>query len=178
MKTKKAVDTFSGESSKRGRPRLEQYTTVSGHANNFKTMLTERWSVLKEPLLKCSNAKEVSDIFETYAQPYAQEFVPRLAADILELIQDRKFPQRGKAQIGFIAESLAGRPSITFRTSRDVCAKMRAAEDAKSPYRIIRKEFYVVCECGYKGPTEYNACRKCGAQISFLEEQLSGLMHF
>jgi hypothetical protein len=35
-----------------------------------------------------------------------------------------------------------------------------AAEGAKSPYKIIRKEFYVVCECGYSGPAEYDACRK------------------
>jgi hypothetical protein len=175
MSAKKVVDRFSEESPKRGRPRLEQYTTVSGHADNFKFMLTEKWSVLKEPLLKCSNAQDVSTVYENYAQPYAQEFVPRLAADILELIQDSKFPQRAKAQVGFIAESLAGRPSLSLRTSRDVCAKMRAAERAKSPYRIIRKEFYVVCECGYKGPAENDACRKCGAQISFLEEILANL---
>jgi hypothetical protein len=167
MSAKKVVDRFSEESPKRGRPRLEQYTTVWGRAANFKFMLREKWSSLKEPLMTCRDAKDVTNIFQNYAQPYAQEFVPYFAADILELIQDRKFPQRAKAQIGFIAESLAGRPSITFRTSRDVCAKMRAAEAAKSPYKIIRKEFYVVCECGYKGPAEYSACRKCGAHISF-----------
>jgi hypothetical protein len=116
--------------------------------------------------------------FENHAQPYAQQFVPRLASDIFELIKEAKFPQKAKAQINYIAESLAGRPTVSLRTSRDICGKMRAEESAKSPYKIIRKEFYVVCECGYKGPAEFDACRKCGAQISYLPEILLGSKPF
>jgi hypothetical protein len=96
----------------------------------------------------------------------------RLAADIFELIKG--FAERAKAQVKYTAESLAGRPTISLRTSRDICGKMRKEESANSPYKIIRKEFYVVCECGYKGPAEFDACRKCGAQISYLQDVLFG----
>jgi hypothetical protein len=51
-------------------------------------------------------------------------------------------------QINYLAESFAGRPTGAFRTSRDVCAKLRAEEERESPQRIIRKECYVRCERG------------------------------
>jgi hypothetical protein len=124
--------------------------------------------------LGCQNKEEVIAAFENHAQPYGQEFVPRLASDILKLIKEIGFPLRGKAQVKYIAESLAGRPTVSLRTSRDICGKIRAEENAKSPYRIIRKEFYIVCECGYKGPVEFDACRKCGAQIDYLRDALLG----
>ncbi len=59
-------------------------------------------------------------------------------------------------------------------TSRDICARERASERKKSPYKIVRHEYYVECSCGYKGPAHDNACRKCGAEIDFLPEVLMG----
>ncbi len=103
--------------------------------------------------------------FEKNAQPYVGEFVPRLAPDILALIRDASLPKRAKAQIGFVADSLAGRPNIEFRTSRDICVKERKRRRAKSPHKIVRKEFYVECSCGYEGPARNSACQKCGAEI-------------
>jgi hypothetical protein len=70
---------------------------------------------------------------------------------------------------------LAGRPIVEARTSRDICAKGLAEEKAKSPNKILRREFYVECSCGFKGPALNNACRKCRAQISFLPELLRDL---
>jgi hypothetical protein len=141
---------------------------------NYKYSLSQVWPKLSSPLLKSQKTEDVIEAFENHGQPYSQEFVPRLASDIFELIKETKFPQRAKAQTNYLAESLAGRPTVSLRTSRDICGKMRAGEAAKSPHKIIRKEFYIVCECGYKGPAEYDACRKCGAQISFLPDLLFG----
>jgi hypothetical protein len=172
---KKQVDGFSEKPTKRGRPRIAQYTTVWGRAANYKLMLSEKWPNLGNALMRCLQEADVIDVFEVHAQPYARQFVPHLASDILELIRSAKFPQRANARIKYMAESLAGRPSVTLRTSREVCAKLRAIEGAKSPYKIIRKEFYIVCQCGYKGPGEYNACPKCHAQISFINEILADM---
>jgi hypothetical protein len=122
--------------------------------------------------------EDVTKAFEDHAKPYAQEFVPRLASDIFKSIKETKFPQRAQAQINYIAESVAGRPAVGLRTSRDICGKIRAEERAKSTYKIIRKEFYIVCECGYQGPAEYDACRRCGAQISHLPAILFGSKPF
>jgi hypothetical protein len=172
---KKTVDAFSEKRTKRGRPRIAQYKTVWGRAANYKLMLSEKWADLGNALMGCEREADVIDVFQVHAQPFAHQFVPHLASDILELIKNAKFPRRANAQIKYMAESLAGRPSVTLRTSREVCAKLRAIESTKSPYKIIRKEFYIVCECGYKGPAEYNACPKCRAQISFVNEILADI---
>jgi hypothetical protein len=75
--------------------------------------------------------------------------------DILVVKMEKKFPKRAMPQIKFLANSLnslAGRPNVEFRTSRDICAKALAEEKARSPYKILRKEFYIECSCGFKGP--------------------------
>jgi hypothetical protein len=178
LNPEKPIDTFSEESRKRGRPRIARYPEVWGRAGNYRFSLFQVWPKLCAPLLRSQRGEDVIEAFENHAQPYAQEFVPRLASDISELIKQAGFPQRANAQINYIAESVAGRPTVSLRTSRDICGKMRAEEGAKSSYKIIRKEFYVVCECGYKGPAEYDACRKCGAQISHLPDILFGSRSF
>ena len=170
----KPIEAHSEKRPKRGRPRVARYPEVWGRAGNYKYSLSQAWPKLCTPLLNAQNVEAVIAAFEDHGQPYAQDFVPRLAPDIFEVIKESNFPQRAKAQINYLAESLAGRPTVSFRTSRDICGKMRAEESAKSPYKIIRKEFYVVCECGYKGPAEFDACRKCGAQISYLPDILFG----
>jgi len=58
------------------------------------------------------------------------------------------------------------------RTSRDICGEARAQERAKSPHKIIRKESYVECSCGYQGPALNGAGRKCGAEIPLSFEEL------
>jgi len=102
--------------------------------------------------------------FRQFAEPYARQFVPGLSGDILSLLNDPDFPQRAIPRIKFLARSLAGRPTLSFRTSRDICEKAAAQEKLKSPHRILRQEFYIECSCGYQGPALDNACRKCGAQ--------------
>ena len=89
---------------------------------------------------------------------------PRLSADVLSLLNDPHFPQRSIPRIKFLARSLAGRSTLSFRSSRDICEKVAAQEMRQSPHRILRREFYIECSCGYKGPALDNNCRKCGAE--------------
>lgn len=163
-KPEKALDAFS-EKRRRGRPEKIPRSWIIGRAPNYRTSLEYVWPKLSGPLLAANTDEQVIEAFEQYAQPYANNFVPSFASDILALIHDPHFPKRAKAQIGFLADSLAGRPEITARRSRDICAEERAIQRAKSPHRILRKEFYIECSCGYKGPARNDACRKCGAEI-------------
>ena len=158
------LDKVSGKRGK-GRPQHIERETVSGHSENYRYQLAEVWARLSGPLVSAETAEQIIAAFKEHGQPYASGFVPRLASDILVLIRDRNFPKTADARIGFLADSLAGRPNVEFRTSRDICGKERAKTRAKSPHRIIRKEFYIECSCGYKGPALDDACRKCGAQI-------------
>jgi hypothetical protein len=160
----KALDTSSGKRG-RGRPVTIPRSWVIGRAENYRTMLAQVWAGLFGPLLAAESEQHVRAAFEEHGQPYAGEFVPRLVADIVAVVHDSAFPKRPKARIGFLADSLGGRPTVTLRTSRDICSKERAKRREKSPHKIIRHEFYVECECGYKGPARDNACRKCGAEI-------------
>lgn len=150
----------------RGRPQRIPKEWVLGRAPNFRRSLGYVWPELCGPLLAATTEGQVIDAFQKHAPSYAKNFVPRFAADILALIHDPHFPaRRAKAQIRFLADSLAGRPDISARRSRDICAEARAAQRAKSKHTILRTEFYVECSCGYKGPARDNACKKCGANI-------------
>ena len=151
----------------RGRPQKIARSWVVGRAPNYRRALGYVWAELSGPLLAATTAEQVIEAFQKHASLYASNFAPRFAADILALIHDPHFPRRRlKAQIGFLADSLAGRPDITARRSRDICTEERAAHRATSnQHKILRTEFYIECSCGYKGPARDSACRKCGAEI-------------
>lgn len=127
---------------------------------------------LGTPLIAAETEEQVAEAFRSYGRPYDTEFVPRLATDILDVKSEKKFPKRVIPQIKFLANSLARRPNVESRTSRDICAKALAEEKARSPHKILRKEFYIECSCGFKGPALNDACRKCGAEINFLPDLL------
>jgi hypothetical protein len=171
-KTMKTAIDGNSVKRKRGRPRECQYPEILGRADNYRGIFTEIWLRLSVPLRTARNEQEIIEAFRIAGEPYAEEFVPRLAGDILRVLGEKKFPTRAKAQIRFLANSLAGRPDVEARTSRDICAKGLAEEKSRSPHRILRKEYYVECSCGFMGPAFNDACRKCGAGISFVSDLL------
>lgn len=94
---------------------------------------------------------------------------------ILSVLREKTFPKTMPAQLDYLADSLAGMGQVSPRSSRDICGRERARERAKSPHRIIRKEFYIECTCGYRGPALNNACRRCRAEIPLSAEDLHSL---
>jgi hypothetical protein len=165
---KKTLDAFS-EKRGRGRPYKVRASEVTGRAYNYRLIFSQTWDLLGEHLLRARTEEEVLQAFARTG--YKSEF-EHIASLILAVLHDADFPKRNrKARINFLADSLAARGVVTPRTSRDICGKARAKERAKSSHKIVRKEFYVECSCGYKGPARDNACRKCGAEIplSFYE---------
>lgn len=167
------LDRFSKKTS-RGRPSKIPASWVIGRAGNLRIQLTQLWPKLEVPLLASRTEQDIATAFENYGQPYTSHYVPGLVADVLVLICDPKFPKRREQRINFLADSLAGRPDVALRTSRDICEKERAKQRRRSPHRILRHEYYVECSCGYKGPARDNACRKCGAEIRFSLDELLG----
>jgi hypothetical protein len=160
----KPLDTFS-KKRPRGRPRKVIPSETSGRARNYRGILSQVWDRLWPLLEKAQTEEDVTKAFQEGASHYAREFMPALAGLVLEVMRDRRFPERPEPQINFLADSLAGRGWVRPRRSRDICAEERIKEDPKSPHKIIRKEFYIECVCGYKGPARDDACRKCGAEI-------------
>jgi hypothetical protein len=169
---KKALDEILpkvaiSKKKERGRPRFTEWEWVASRALDLQTQLSYVWFTLESPLLEAKTENEVTNAFKTFANFCAATFVPVFSADILTLLKDEDFPQRADPRTKFLARSLAGRFSaetpLTFRSSRDICEKV-AKQKRESRHKILRREFYIECSCGYKGPAFDNACWKCGAQ--------------
>ena len=158
------LDTFSIKRP-RGRPRKVNPSEIRARADNYRRMLNQVWDTLGPLLAQAQTEEDVITAFDEGASPYGREFIPALAGLVLEVMRERRFPERQEPRINFLADSLAARGSASPRRSRDICADERAKQENKSPHKIIRKEFYIECECGYKGPARDDACRKCGAEI-------------
>ena len=164
-----AEDTFSGKRG-RGRPYKIRAGEVTGRAYNYRIIFSQIWKSVDEQLVGSKTEAEILQALEKTA--YRREFESE-AALILSVLRDRDFPKRDRdARINFLADSIAARGVVTPRTSRDICARERAMERKKSPFQIVRHEYYVECSCGYKGPAHSDACRKCGAEIDFLPQVL------
>jgi hypothetical protein len=159
----KPLDTFSGKRG-RGRPGVRA-SEIQGRAGNYQYIFNEVWDRLWPLLSGAMNEEAVAKAFQEGASPYTQNFMTGLYPVILEILRDPQFPKRRKAQVKFMAESLAGLGSISPRRSRDICAEGRPEQ--KKAHHIIRYEFHIECSCGYKGRSRDHACPRCGAQIQF-----------
>lgn len=163
-KRKNPLDSFS-EKRGRGRPQTVDPTEIRGRADSYRTIFDQTWDRLWPKLSQAMTDQEVIDAFVDSAQPYARQFVPDQATRILRVLRERKFPKRREAQIGFLADSLAGLGYVTPRSSRDISQRERIRQ-ARAHY-ILRYEYYIECSCGFTGVSRDHACRECGAQIDF-----------
>ena len=161
MEPKKSLDSDSPK--RRGPHRRIVPTTVLGRADNYRWILEQVWDSVW-PSLSATRTPEDVIIALQNARPYDREFAP-WAADILGVLNEKRFPKRKKARINFIADSIAGIPNVSPRRSRDICIEERARKG--SAHQIVRYEFYIVCSCGRKGHSFNHACPKCGAKIQF-----------
>lgn len=143
---------------KRGRPREIDPWIVVGTANVYRVQFNQFWPRLGARLLAAHSPEEVATAIREEAQAISASLDPHSEL-ILKIRNDPKFPRvRSASQIHFLADSLGGQGLVTPRRSREICAKERA----KKKYFIIRREYYIECECGYKGPALDGACRDCG----------------
>jgi hypothetical protein len=114
-------------------------------------------------LVKARTEEDVIRAFDQHPS-YKEQFKP-LAGLILKVLRGKDFPKTPKAQMRFLAESLAGRGLVTPRRARDICEQERKRE--KTAHHIIRFEWYIECSCGYKGRSKNHACPNCEAKINF-----------
>ena len=177
-KTEKISLDRGSEKAGRGRPGVRPEEIV-GRAENFRRMFwsqclhgskkNRKW-VRDQPyewalaLVKSATEEDALRALDSAPSYVQNEFRPLISL-ILDVLRESDFPKRQENQFDFLADSVAARGEVSPRRSRDICGEHRSIERAKSPYRILRKEFYIECSCGYKGPARDNACRKCGAEI-------------
>ena len=139
---------------------------MQARSQHLRRCLDQVWSDLAPRLFAAKNATDVKLAFESDPIRLAPiGAMPSWYAVIPKILRERTFPKTRAAQVRFLADSLAGWGEISPRRSRDLCAEARA--QATNATRILRYEFYVVCSCGYKGPSLNHACQKCGARVEF-----------
>lgn len=147
-----------GKKKERGRPRHIDPHTVVGTANTYRAWFTQFWPKLGSRLLGAQCAEEVATAVREEAAGISTSLDPYWEL-IFKIVNDRKFPgSRSASQIHFLADSLGGQGLVTPRRSREICAEERA----KERHVIVRREFYIECSCGYKGPALDGCCRDCG----------------
>jgi hypothetical protein len=83
---------------------------------------------------------------------------------LIDTLKDKSFPTRNqRAQEQFIVDSLAAKGKVSPRRSRDIIQRERSIR--KRQGRILRREFYIECSCGYHGEAYRDCCPVCTAPI-------------
>ncbi len=155
------LDTVSEKGRRGPKPKVVA-SAVRGRADNSRGLLANVWDQLWPRLSQAQTEDDVKTAFRE-AYPGEHEFMPYQAPLILKVLKERTFPKLRKAQVNFMADSLAGLGLVSPRRSRDICAEDRAR--AKRAHHILRAELYVECSCGYKGHSLDHACPECGTAI-------------
>jgi hypothetical protein len=147
----------------RGRPYRIDPAIVVGAADAYCTWFQQFWPKLGPRILTAKSFEDITRAIAEDAPGIGTSLIP-LSELILKIVRDTKFPRvRAKAQIRFLADSLGGQGFVEPRRSREICAAERSTEK----HVILRREFYIECSCGYRGPARDGACPKCGtAELS------------
>ena len=142
----------------KGRPARIDPNIVVSSADAFRAWFHQFWPKLGPRILRAKSSEDIERAIKEDT-PTISEGLMQHSALILTVVHDRRFPRaRTESQIHFLADSLGGQGFVTPRRSREICVKERA----KVRNVIVRREYYIECSCGYKGPALDGACRECG----------------
>ena len=156
--TQKIISDHPSRKPKRGRPAHIEPTVVVGSADVYRLWFQQYWLKLGPRFLAARSAEDVRRAIDENAPDISVNLAPHLEL-ILKILRDPRFPAvRSAAQIGFLADSLGGQGQVTPRRSREICVQERG----RVRHVIVRREYYIECSCGYKGPALDGACRECG----------------
>ena len=149
---------------KRGRRRKAEPHDVVVNADLFRIQFSHAWPTLGNQLLSARSSQRVMGVLKNYGGMIGGLKDLDFSTRVFEIIRDAFFPRvRSKAQIHFLADSLGAEGRVTYRRSREICAKERK----KVRHKILRRDYYIACSCGYEGPALNDACQKCGtAEVS------------
>lgn len=171
-------DLMGGPKRQRGRPAKIRHSEVVNRADDFNMAFTScKDQIDWERLRTAKTNQHLDEAFAKVAPIYRErKFRPRYKL-ILEIVKDSRFPKRNiNAQIAFLADSIGGDDKISPRTSQNICTEERK----KHVHKIIRREFYIECTCGYRGPALDGGCPDCGADrgsIDLSALSIYGMLH-
>jgi len=153
--------TTSGKT--RGRKRRIHPKNVLRAANELLKILELCNNQMDWGKLEIAKTKEeITSVFERVPPPY-RERLNLWRATILEWVLEGKFPKTNlERKMRHLAESVAAEGFLTPRRCRDVCLEERKRQEKLG--MIFRREFYIECTCGYRGPAKGGGCPQCGTK--------------
>jgi hypothetical protein len=153
--------TTSGKT--RGRKRRIHPENVLRAANELLKILELCNNQMDWGKLEIAKTKEeITSVFERVPPPY-RERLNLWRATILEWVLEGKFPKTNlERKMRHLAESVAAEGFLTPRRCRDVCLEERKRQAKLG--MILRREYYIECTCGYRGPAKGGGCPKCGTK--------------
>jgi hypothetical protein len=161
LKTARKIFSDERQGPGRGRPPKVNPSWVRGTADSYRWVLEQKWNDLGAHLLAAQTTEEVIHALQRcHLDNY---FSPALVPVIRTVLTSPNFPRRRKAQVNFLADSIAAGTVVSPRRSRDICAEQRKADAQK--HKILRYEYWIECSCGYKGFSENHSCKDCGATL-------------
>jgi hypothetical protein len=167
-RSKRSKSRLTGSEKKRGpKPKIRPSEVVNRAYNLRLTFEIAGKQLDWSKVLTAQSTEEIVAAFGAMDESYRRRLLLRPEL-FLRCLKDPKFPKQDRqAQEEFIADSLAGDGRISIRRSRDICGQARSTERRQG--KILRREFYIVCSCGYEGPARFDKCPDCGAEVSYLD---------
>jgi hypothetical protein len=106
--------------------------------------------------------EEAALAFERVPSPHRERLNLWLPA-IPEWALEGKFPKTNlDRKMRHLADSVAAEGFLSPRRCRDVCLEERKRQAQLG--MIFRREFYIECTCGYRGPAKGGGCPQCGTK--------------
>jgi hypothetical protein len=161
QKTANRALTASEET--RGRKRRIHPENVVRAANELLRILESCKNQMDWGKLEIAKTEvEIASAFERVPPPY-RERLNLWRATILEWVLEGKFPKTNlERKMRHLADSIAAEGFLTPRRCRDVCLEERKRQAQLG--MIFRREFYIECTCGYRGPAKGGGCPQCGTK--------------
>ena len=146
------------------RPRVDA-TEIRNRADYYRVAFGRLWEIAGTALSRAKSQDDVADALFGSDQGGLQvesRLMMHLAPHVVPVIRNRDFPKHPRAQVNFLADSVAAHGLVTARRSRDICGRERSRE---KKHHIVRVEYYIECSCGYSGPSHNRGCAKCGTPL-------------
>jgi hypothetical protein len=160
---KSANTALTASEETRGRKRRIHPEHVLRAANDLLKILEVCKSQIDWDKLEIAKTEEeAGSALERVPPPYRERLNLRLAA-IPEWALEGKFPKTNlERKMRHLADSVAAEGFLTPRRCRDVCLEERKRQEKIG--MIFRREFYIECTCGYRGPAKGGGCPECGTK--------------
>jgi hypothetical protein len=163
MAKNNAKKTLTRFRKKRGRKPAVRPERVVEHADYVLKVVTSQEDRIAWDKLESAKTEAEAEAAFVRAQPFYRDVLKDRLTAILRWVREGKFPKYDlERKKRHLADSIAGDVLLSPRRSRDICYEERKRPASEKVGMLLRREFYIECTCGYRGPADRGACARCG----------------